>query len=72
MEGVGGKGRVVGDGKCFDWSMEGAGRKGRVGIVTVLIGQWKEFYGKGRVVGDSKCFDWSMEGVGWKWKGSRG
>ena len=43
-----------------------------VGVVSVLITQWKELGGKWRVVGDSKCFDWSMEGVGWKVEGSRG
>ena len=26
-KGLGGKGRVVGDSKCFDWSMEGVGWK---------------------------------------------
>ena len=34
VEGVGGKGRVVGDSKCFDWLMEGVGGKGRV------VGGW--------------------------------
>ena len=27
-KGLGGKWRVVGDSKCFDWSMEGVGQKG--------------------------------------------